>query len=228
MGKSMRALLSLSGTLPPPKELQRFKYDLVIAADGSAWQLLERGIVPDLIVGDLDSFRRIPQPESAFPHSEIVHEPDQNSTDFEKALRTGLGRGVREFIIVGINGGEFEHALNNWSIFQRYSSAVPLLIYDAGRLGRTVNTRLSLPSRPGELISLVPQPRVVISSRGLVWELDCDVLELGKREGARNESRGSLVELTVHEGSVLVFYDASRPERTTTLEVDSNRNVGTV
>jgi thiamine pyrophosphokinase len=210
MGKSMRALLSLSGTLPPPKELQRLEYDLVIAADGSAWQLLERGIVPDLIVGDLDSFRRIPQPESAFPHSEIVHEPDQNSTDFEKALRTGLGRGVREFIIVGINGGEFEHALNNW------------------RLGRTVNTRLSLPSRPGELISLVPQPRVVISSRGLVWELDCEVLELGKREGARNESRDSLVELTVHEGSVLVFYDASRPERTTTLEVDSNRNVGTV
>lgn len=204
----MRALLSLSGTIPPPSELCRLRYDMAIAADGSAWQLLERGIHPEFIVGDLDSFQRIPHPEQAFPQSRVIHEPDQNFTDFEKALRVGVAHGVTEFLIVGMHGGELEHTLNNWSIFLRYSQRLALEIYDAGRLGRSVSASLSLPSRPGEVISLIPQPRVVLSTRGLVWELNGETLELGRREGARNQSRSDLVELTVHEGSVLVFYDA--------------------
>ncbi len=209
----MRALLGLSGTIPPPNQLQRLQYDIVIAADGSAWQLLERGIVPQFIIGDLDSFRRIPHPEEAFPTSQILHRPDQNFTDFEKALREGVEHGVTEFVIVGMNGGELEHTLNNWSVFLRHSQHLSLEIYDAGRLGRAVWTQFSFESTPGELISLIPQPRAVLTTRGLVWELNAEVLELGKREGARNQSRAELVELSVHEGSVLVFYDAFLPRR---------------
>ncbi|GIV51728.1 MAG: thiamine pyrophosphokinase [Candidatus Kapaibacterium sp.] len=204
----MRALVSLSGIIPPPADLARLCYDTVVAADGSAWQLLERGIVPHVIVGDLDSLRRIPNPEAAFPSSEIIHVPDQDSTDFEKALRLGLDRGIEEFIVVGMNGGELEHTLNNWSVFLRYSKRATLEVFDSGRIGRAVFSSLALPTSPGEMISLIPQPRVRLTTRGLVWELHDEILELGSREGARNQARDRLVELDVHEGSVLVFSDA--------------------
>ncbi len=206
----MRALLSLSGILPPPAELSRLRYDTVIAADGSAWQLIERGIVPHVIVGDLDSLRRIPNPEVAFPSSEIVHVPDQDSTDFEKSLLLGLDRGIAEFVVVGMNGGELEHTLNNWSVFLRYSKRASLEVFDSGRIGRAVFSSLALPTSPGEMISLIPQPRVRLTTRGLVWELHDEILELGSREGARNQARDRLVELDVHEGSVLVFSDAAQ------------------
>lgn len=216
---SMRALLSLSGTIPPAGDLRRLRYDTVIAADGSAWQLLECGITPDFIVGDLDSFHRIAHPETAFAGTHIVHVPDQESTDFEKALRLGMDYGATEFLVVGMNGGELEHTLNNWSILLRYSHRVQIDIFDAGRLGQVVSSSLILPTQPGEVISLIPQPRVRLTTRGMVWELTDEVLELGSREGARNQAHQSTVELTVHEGSVLVFYDAFAPWRTGTHKV---------
>lgn len=209
----MRALVSLSGTLPTSTELGKLRYDTVIAADGSAWQLLERGVVPHAIVGDLDSFHRIPHAESAFPGCHIVHMPDQDANDFEKALRFGVAWGADEFVVVGMNGGELEHTLNNWSVFMRYSRRLPLCVYDAGRIGRAVYETLTLPSQPGEIISIIPQPRAVLTVRGVVWGLDGELLELGTREGARNQSCADVVEITVHEGSVLVFYDAFAPWR---------------
>ncbi|MCX7930213.1 MAG: thiamine diphosphokinase [Chlorobi bacterium] len=199
--------------MPPRHELEKLRFDRVIAADGSAWQLLERGVVPHVIVGDLDSFRCLPQPESAFPGSHIVHVPNQDSNDFEKALQFGLEWGADSFVIVGMNGGELEHTLNNWSVFLRYSEVIPLEVYDAGRIGHPVHTSLVLPTKPNELISLVPQPRARLTTRGLLWELDDEYLELGRREGARNRSRSEAVEIVVHQGSVLVFYDAFAPWR---------------
>lgn len=210
----MRALVSLSGTLPPAGDLRRLRYDTVIAADGSAWQLLERGIIPHIVVGDLDSFRQRPYAETAFPGTHILHIPDQESTDFEKALRTGMDFGATEFLVVGMNGGELEHTLNNWSILLRYSHRVPIAVFDAGRLGQVVSSSLHLATEPGEVISLIPQPRARLTTRGLVWELSDEILELGNREGARNQARLPHVELTVHEGSLMVFYDAFAPWRT--------------
>lgn len=209
----MRILLSLSGTLPPPGELQQLPYDYVIAADGSAWQLLERGIMPNLIVGDLDSLHRIPQAATTFHTSSILHTPDQDSTDFEKALRAGIERGAQEFLIIGMNGGELEHTLNNWSIFLRYSTRTTLKIYDAQRIGQVVRTSLGFPSRPGELISLIPQLTARLTTRGLVWELSGELLEFGQREGARNQSCSEYVEILVEQGCVLVFCDAFAPWR---------------
>ncbi|MCS7302856.1 MAG: thiamine diphosphokinase [Bacteroidota bacterium] len=209
----MRALVSLSGVLPASGELQRLRYDTVIAADGSAWQLLERGIVPHVIIGDLDSLHSIPNAAAAFRGSHIVHLSDQDSTDFEKALRFGIEHGVGEFIVVGMNGGELEHTLNNWSIFLRYSQQLPLEVFDAGRIGRAVNSSLVLRTTPGEIISLIPQPRARLTTRGLVWELSDEILELGTREGARNQAYGDRIEIYIHEGSVLVFFDAFSPRR---------------
>jgi thiamine pyrophosphokinase len=205
----MRALLSLSGSLPAPAELLQLRYDTVIAADGSAWQLLERGIVPHLIVGDLDSLQRLPNPEQAFPQSEILHIPDQDSTDFEKALRIGLDRGIAEFVIVGMHGGELDHTLNNWSVFLRYSQQAVLELYEHGRCARAVFSSLALATVPGEMISLIPQPRARLTTRGLVWDLNDEVLELGRREGARNQARQPLVEVELYEGSLLVFSNAA-------------------
>ncbi|MGH3148724.1 MAG: hypothetical protein ACRDTR_23330, partial [Rubrobacter sp.] len=53
----MRAAVFLNGLPDPPGLIQEVagRADLVVAADGGARHALEAGVVPDLVVGDMDS-----------------------------------------------------------------------------------------------------------------------------------------------------------------------------
>jgi thiamine pyrophosphokinase len=60
-------------------------------------------------------------------------------------------------------------------------------------------------AEPDEIVSIIPQPQVRISTSGLKWPLADEVLALGSREGARNRATEKSVTITVHDGSALVF-----------------------
>ncbi|MBC8125208.1 MAG: hypothetical protein H7X70_05695, partial [Candidatus Kapabacteria bacterium] len=64
---------------------------------------------------------------------------------------------------------------------------------------------------PGELLSLIPQPHALITTRGLEWPLTEESLELGTREGARNRASAKTVEVDIHSGSLFFFCDANLP-----------------
>ena len=53
----MRAVIFLNGAPDPPDLLRRVagRADLVVAADGGARYALDAGVIPDLLIGDMDS-----------------------------------------------------------------------------------------------------------------------------------------------------------------------------
>ena len=53
----MRAAIFLNGSPDPPGLIRKVagRADLVVAADGGARHALEAGVIPDLVVGDMDS-----------------------------------------------------------------------------------------------------------------------------------------------------------------------------
>ncbi|MBQ8235704.1 MAG: thiamine diphosphokinase, partial [Clostridia bacterium] len=70
------------------------KGDLVIACDGGLYPLQRLGLLPDLAVGDFDSFTD--DPEKLIPSDRIVRLPkEKDDTDCLYALRLGLERGYR-------------------------------------------------------------------------------------------------------------------------------------
>ena len=82
--------------------------DFVIAADAGYARLLERGIVPDLIVGDFDSLNTMPE------HPNILHSPaEKDDTDMMLAVKQGIKLGFKRFVIEGGMGGRFDHSLAN-------------------------------------------------------------------------------------------------------------------
>jgi len=77
----------------------------LVAADGGANTALRSGLVPDLVLGDLDSIEEI---DAVRRHTRVVHIPDQDSTDLEKSL---VHVDAPAIIGLGFLGARFDHSL---------------------------------------------------------------------------------------------------------------------
>ena len=81
----------------------------IYRVEESIHRLLEAyGVPPDLVVGDFDSLGRRPS------HPNVIQLPSaKDDTDMVYALREGLDRGFRRFVLLGGVGGRLEHTLAN-------------------------------------------------------------------------------------------------------------------
>ena len=200
------ALIILDGKLPTKETILKLKSGEILAADGAAIQLLKMGIEPDAVVGDLDSLKNQGY-DKKIAKDKIVYLPDQNSNDFEKVINYAIEQKFNNLLIIGIHGGELEHTLNNWSVFIKYSQKLNLYIFDENRFGIAVFDSIKLQVDKNEIISLIPQPEVKLTTNGLRWELNKQVLKLGTKEGARNQAIKDIIKIQIHSGSTLLFCD---------------------
>lgn len=209
--KKFHTLICLDGALPSSKDFFDFFVDSpIIAADGAAIQLQRFGISPDFIIGDLDSFRLLAD-ESDFPNSTIIHNPDQESNDFEKCLVFCREKGFMDIIVTGFHGGLAEHSLNNWSVLMRHSQMLTICVYESGRYAVPLRKSVVFSAANQEIVSLIPQPKARLTTLGLQWNLQNEFLEMGVREGARNRAIDQTVSIEIHEGEILLFCDAHLP-----------------
>lgn len=210
--KTLDCILILQGKAPDPEIFRYFPDTLLIATDGAANGLLEIGIIPNIIIGDLDSFDSSLLPKNCI--SEIIQIPDQEKNDFEKALDYCLEINLQDIAVFGIHGGDFEHSLNNVSVLWKYIECFSniTILDSASRIAVPVFfDMISEELNPQEIISLIPFPHARLSTQGFRWNLNDEVLELSKREGARNISMANSVQILHHEGRFLFFCDSRLP-----------------
>ncbi|MFP4367956.1 MAG: thiamine diphosphokinase [Candidatus Kapaibacterium sp.] len=202
--------ICLNADLPARNFFRYLEGIPILAADGAGIRLLAEGLKADYVVGDLDSFFAYDSFRE-YDDDKIIHLPDQEMNDFEKTLLFAETKGYRKALILGMHGGELEHSLNNWSVFKRYAKRMELCIYDKTRFGILINKGVKLSSSPGEIISIIPQPEILLSTENLRWELKNECLRFGQREGARNKSIGSEISIKVHSGEAMLFFDSRMP-----------------
>ncbi len=204
-------ILCLNGVLPENNIFLQLGSIPIIAADGAAAQLRSKGFLPNYIIGDLDSLAHEIDHWRNLKDIVIEEVRDQSSTDFEKALEHIRRQKYSAPIICGLHGGELDHTLNNWSILMRYGKGMPLAVYDAGKIAIPVYRSIIVDSVKGEMISLIPQPTVSLTTEGLEWNLRREELSLGIREGARNRAMNNQITLEIHSGAMLVFQKSLLP-----------------
>ncbi len=137
-----------------------------VAADGGASVLVDSGRIPDAVIGDFDSLSseiraRIPQ-DRLFPIAE------QDSTDFDKALRN-----VQAPLVLGAGflGGRLDHQLAVLNTLVRYPDKACILI-GAHEVVFHVPPSIVLDLTPGAVVSLFPLKQVTGRSRGLEWPIE--------------------------------------------------------
>ncbi|MFN1835043.1 thiamine diphosphokinase [Balneola sp. MJW-20] len=203
----MHALIVCNG-FPPPDKLLRTETseaDLVIGADGGGNILLAHDLVPDVIIGDLDSFVR---PETvAF---KLIKDPDQDTNDLEKALKYALSQNVATCSIVGAFGQRMDHSLKNLSVMKQFNDCFKELYFvDEYQKVFLLKEPLDIRLPKGTIISLFPLSGEVtgITTKGLMYPLDDDVLKNGVRDGTSNETVQEQVHISHEKGDLLVFIE---------------------
>ena len=117
-----KALLVLAGS-PPSVEILRWwveETDCSIAVDGGWRCFAEAGLLPEVLIGDADSFpsfEKVADKETKVSVHRII---DQETTDFEKALDWLDSRtSPEEIVILGGLGGRSDHLCTNLMIASR-------------------------------------------------------------------------------------------------------------
>lgn len=137
----------------------------LVAADGGADLALHHGHSPDAVIGDFDSLTN--QARAAIPAERLHHIAEQDSTDFEKALREISAPLI---IGVGFTGARIDHQLATFNAMVRHPQKRCIL------LGAHEVTFLSPPSfrlnlEHGAPVSLFPMGAVEGVSDGLKWPI---------------------------------------------------------
>ena len=178
------------------------QFEKVFCTDGAYNYLKNNQIKPDVVSGDFDSIA----PEEIPSGIEVIPTPDQNFTDFEKALDIILQKGFKEVYIYGSSGMEHDHFLGNLTTGIKYKNRLTLLFFDDFSYYFFTDKKTVLNDYAGRTISLYPFPVAKgITTKGLMYALNNEDLDLKSRVGTRNIVVSDVVEIKYKEGELLVF-----------------------
>jgi thiamine pyrophosphokinase len=201
----VRALVFANGD-PPSRELiaaLKAGADLVVAADGGADKALALGVVPDAVVGDLDSAseaaREVIGADRFFRSSAL------DRTDLQKAIAFAIDRGCREVDVVAAGGGRADHALANLAVLTDSTSDILIRIVDDLFEVSRVQSGTVIDAPVGTLVSLVAIGQCTgVTTSGLRWELTGAPLAFSPL-GIHNEVVSSPASVSVVSGILLLF-----------------------
>ena len=201
----MRVLIVANGDLPSEALLAetRSAADYVVAADGGADKALSLGILPDAVVGDLDSLTA--EARALLGDERLHHDGSDDTTDLQKAIEFALARGATSIDVVAAGGGRGDHALANLSVLRLYRGEAEMRFVDDLFTVEVVNGEAIIDGPAGTVISLVAIGRCTgVTTSGLRWDLADRVLEFSPL-GVHNEIARPPATVGVATGDLLLF-----------------------
>lgn len=178
--------------------------DFVICCDAGYLAAKRRGITPDLLIGDFDSYRE-PLPDSV----ETLQFPvEKDDTDSMLALREGLRRGYKQFVLLFALGGRLDHTLANLQAlaFLEEFGASGLIIGPRDRVQLLKNGTLDIPRRNAYTLSIFAYggKAIGVTLKGMQYPLNDAVVTETFPIGLGNHIIEPLGRVSVLDGSLLV------------------------
>jgi len=182
--------------------------DIVIGCDGAIVQLLQNDIIPDFIVGDLDSIpREIDMSQLEQLGIAVIPILDQDSNDLAKAINYCNNLGATKIDVVGIEGGRLDHQIGAYfSLCEQESNAILHLNNWTARLVPSEGLVLdSIEKRKNISLFAIGTVKGVTLS-GVKWTLNNEDLLPGTN-GLHNESIGGEIKISHLEGHLLLLIE---------------------
>ena len=180
---------------------------LVVVLDSAMERVVELGIKVDVLLGDFDrGFDANYYRESHYP-IEIIHTPDQDKTDLEKAFDYLYARNIPAVNVVWATGKRADHTITNLTNIVNYREKLKIVIIDDHSKVFLLPRKFEKWYTEKTPISLIPVGKVTgIHSFNLHYPLKEDTLTMGYRTGSSNfVTKDGIVVIEHETGDLLLM-----------------------
>jgi thiamine pyrophosphokinase len=179
----------------------------IIVLDNAIERVIKLDLKIDVLLGDFDDdFDTEYYKEKQFP-LEIVHTPDQNKTDLEKAFDYLIERKIPAVNVVWATGKRTDHTITNLTSLVQYRNKLKIVILDDHSKVFLLPTNFQKWYTAKTIISLIPIGKVSgITTQNLKYPLKEENLTIGYKTGSSNEVVNDGIVIINHsEGDLLLM-----------------------
>jgi thiamine pyrophosphokinase len=190
--------------------LNQYPDAIKIVLDGGIEHFEQYNLVPDVWMGDFDHYLNEKEILDKYPNLTVIHTPDQEYTDLEKALIWLQKHDFKTVHVFWATGRRLDHTVNNTVNIARFSSVFEkIVLYDDYSMCMPLPNRFEQYFRKDTVISLVPLGTVTgIVTENLKYPLNHEELRLGYRNGTSNEVlQDGWVRITYQNGDLLLILE---------------------
>jgi thiamine pyrophosphokinase len=180
---------------------------LVIVLDSAIERVMQLDIKVDVLLGDFDrGFDPEIYQTTQYP-IDIVHTPDQDKTDLEKAFDYLIARKIPAVNVVWATGRRADHTITNLTNIVRYRNSLKIVILDDHSKIFLLPKKFEKWYPAHTPISLIPIGHVNgIHSENLFYPLKDDSFTIGYRTGSSNHvTKDGIVTIEHNEGDLLLM-----------------------
>ena len=193
----------------PITDFKTQESDLIIAADGGYSTLKKLNIKPDLVVGDFDSLGEAPENENV-----IKHPVKKDDTDTLLAVKIGLEKGYKSFVIFGAIGGRLDHTIATiqTATFVAENGGIAY-IYDGKHTVTAIkNSTINFKDNAKGYISIFALSGVAkgVTINGLLYELNDAEITPYFPVGVSNEFIGKESKISVTDGILTIIFEGTK------------------
>ncbi len=179
----------------------------IVVLDSAIERVMNYDLKVDVLIGDFDrDFDVEKYRESQFP-IEIIHVPNQNKTDLEKAFDYLIERKIPSVNVVWATGKRADHAIANITNIVQYRDLLKIVIIDDHSKIFLLPNKFEKWYTKDSIISLIPIGEVTaISTQNLFYPLNNESLKMGYRNGNSNHVvDDGIVKIEHQKGDLLMM-----------------------
>ncbi len=202
----MRAVIIAGGDIKDAGYIraQINENDKIVCADSGCNNAKKLGIVPDVVIGDFDSF---PKDEAIYKEELISLPTEKDRTDTHECVCYCIKKGADEILLLAATGTRLDHTIANLHLLKVANDAgAKMKIVNENNEIFLIDKECSIPKKEGFHLSLLPVGRTTgISTSGVYYTLTDGVMEFGNPYGVSNEFTEDVAKISVKDGLLLAF-----------------------
>ena len=185
--------------------------DIIIAADGGSRHCIALELLPNLLIGDLDSIdKNILEKWRSEGVKIIGYSEDKDQTDLELALLYAQDQQVTEVLVYGAAGGRLDMTLGNLTLLAHPDLLIPITLICGNEEIHLLNEgeSMTLDGNSGDIVSLIPlQPGPsTVTTKGLKYPLNKEDLVFGYTRGISNQLVKDQARINLESGLLAVIH----------------------
>jgi thiamine pyrophosphokinase len=178
-----------------------------IAVDGGIRHLRELNLIPDILIGDLDSVSEQNLEWCRSLQVEIHQYPrEKDQTDFELALDYAMKKNRDKIFVFGALGGRIDHTLANIGLLSNPHYATrDIRIFSNNEYVYFLHSPTTIKGNTGDIISFIPWggPVLGVTTTGLHYPLSNEDLLPDRSRGISNVMSSTEAIIQFKKGNLL-------------------------